>query len=644
MHMSSVHSRQPPFLLIGLLLVTVLVYLRGLFGGFLFDDYPNIVDNDLLRLLDDSAQSWWNASFSSSAGLLRRPLSMLSFAVNVHLGGMNPAWFKLGNLGIHLLSGFLLYRLALLLLPRLSVWPTGTAMSASMGHRLALLIAALWLLHPLHVSSVLYVVQRMTLLTALFSLAALLSYSSLRQRQLAGQGGLALPFAGFLVSSVLSVASKENGALILPAVLVLEIYAFHFVAGSRRQTLWLRAGLGVFVAVPLFLALLFLASHPAWLLSGYGERDFDLTTRVLTQARVLWHYLLWTFAPNIHWMGLYHDDIAYSTSIISPATTLPALFGLAGLAVIAWWSRRRQPGIGFGIAWFLVWHTLESTVIALEMVFEHRQYLPMSGLLIGLVAALAPLIQRHWAMARRLSVAVLLGLALLTAQRSTQWGDPLRLHLAMAEHHPHSPRSLYDAGRALVDRPGSDAERLQGAETGRDYLQRSMQLSPSYVHPAATLVMTYQNQGEVPPALMHELIRRAATMQRASPLPLLLVVRAAANQRLQVRAEDVLALVNAGLENPSMDQLSRGLLLSNYGHYLVNAANQPQAAISATLAAIELEPRYALFQLNAAYLAERLGQPNLAAQHLDNAALLDGVGEYRDQITQLRQKLQAAAP
>lgn len=637
--------RHSPLLLTGLLTLTLALYLRGLFGGFLFDDYPNIVDNDFLLHLDGSWQSWKNAALSSGAGLLRRPVSMLSFALNAYFTGMDPAAFKLFNVFIHLISGVLAYRLALLLIPLLATRNgTATQLSATSQRLLALLVAAAWLLHPLHVSNVLYVVQRMNLLAALFTLAALLCYTVMRHRQLAGTTGSRWQLAGFAGFSLLALLSKENGALIPFFVLVIELFAFRFAAASPVHRNLVRWGLGLCVGAPAVFAIVYMACNPEWLLSGYSTRDFDLMERLLTQTRVFWHYLLWTFIPNIHWMGLYHDDIAYSKSLTTPWSTLPALLGIAGLMITGWRMRNAAPGLCFAIAWLLVGHALESTVIPLEMVFEHRQYLPMYGVFLGLVAALATTLQSLPRLALWLSLAALLALTLLTAQRSRLWGDPQHLMLSMAQDHPHSPRSLFEAGRALLDQPGSVDERHQRALAGRDYFSRAMQLSPTYVHPAASMVMTYQHEAAVPAALMADLTHRTAHMQRLSPLPILLVIRAAAHKQLKIAPEAMAALVNATLGNPSADNLSRGLVLTNYGNYLATAANDPQAAIGVTLAAIELEPRYALFQLNAAYLAEQLGQPQLATQHLANAELLDAIGEYKDEIVALREKLNAKGP
>ena len=625
-----------------LLTITLAVYLRGLFGGFQFDDYPNIVENEFLLLAGSSWQSWWDAAFSSGAGLLRRPVSMLSFAINAHFNGMDPVVFKLFNVLIHLANGLLAYRLALLLIPQLAS-RTRQDQARSLHPQIAAwLIAAAWLLHPLQVSNVLYVVQRMNLLAAFFTLAALLCYTSLRLRQQTLGGYQPLRLLGLAVFTVLAVLSKENGALVPAFILVIELFCFRFGAMRRRDALAVRWGLLLVVVVPALLALAYAVYRHDWMLAGYAIRDFDLTDRLLTQARMLWHYLLWSLLPNPHWMGLYHDDIPYSTQLTTPWSTLPAIIGLAGLLYAAWRFRQSRPGLSFAIAWFLAGHLLESTVLPLEMVFEHRQYLPLYGILLGLVASLSwPVQQGPRALALAASALLLLSLALLTAQRSWTWGDPVRLALATAQDHPDSPRSLYDAGRVLVEQQHPESEKAERLNIARIHLAKAMQLSPGYVHPAVTMAMTYQADGIVPPALLTEITQRISQTYLLSPLPELLLIRTAAAGRLKISPEAMAGIVEAMLANKSVDALTRGLVLSNYGNYLARYANDPQAAIAVSLAAIEIEPRYALFQLNAAYLAERLGQAEIAIQHLRNAELLDVTGIYQIEITTLRSKLES---
>src|SRR5215213_2675874 len=101
--------------LIGLPLLVLAIYWPGLNGGFVFDDYPNIVDNPTLKLDTLDGPAWRAAAFSSDAGSLQRPIAMLSFAVNTYLAGMDPFAMKATNVVIHGINALLVLGLVRLL-------------------------------------------------------------------------------------------------------------------------------------------------------------------------------------------------------------------------------------------------------------------------------------------------------------------------------------------------------------------------------------------------------------------------------------------------------------------------------------------------------------------------------------------------
>jgi hypothetical protein len=100
------------WLLLAAFVLTIAVYWPGLFGGFLFDDYPNIVDNHGVQPSNASFSSLVGAALSSPSSEFKRPLASLSFAANYLISGLDPYWMKLTNLVIHLLNGLLVFLLA----------------------------------------------------------------------------------------------------------------------------------------------------------------------------------------------------------------------------------------------------------------------------------------------------------------------------------------------------------------------------------------------------------------------------------------------------------------------------------------------------------------------------------------------------
>lgn len=439
-----------------ILAFTTLVYAAGLHGPFLFDDTPN-----LRPLADwlDGRTGWQEALFGNRSGMFGRPLSMLSFVANALLFGMSPFWFKLGNLVIHLVCGSLIYSLMQRLLQRdVRLQPHATAV--------ALAISAIWLLHPMQVSTVLYVVQRMAQLSTLFMLLALLAFI---QGRLALEGqqlrkGLAWLFIAMPAATLAAMLCKENGALAPLLCLVLELGYFRPATGvSRPRPVWIFFVLTL--ALPALAASAWFVAFPETILAGYEGRSFTLGERLLSQPRALFGYISALLLPRGPALGLYSDDFAISTSILQPISTLIALFGLGALIAIAAAFRKRAPVVFTGIAFFLCGHAMESSLIPLEMYFEHRNYLPSAGIFLALVGGTTLLTTSLSNVATRpvrrllragvLGLLVMLGIA--TAARSWVWQSWTTIVQQGALEHPRSVRAQLDYA-GIVWRQGKIAE------------------------------------------------------------------------------------------------------------------------------------------------------------------------------------------
>jgi hypothetical protein len=628
------------FGLFTILVLCIAVYVNGLFGGFLLDDYANIVENNLLQLVDGTAYHWWLAALSSDSGILRRPVSMLSFAVNIYLFGMSPVAFKIVNLVIHLLNGVLLYRLSLRLIPYLR--PVHTeAKPGSQGKALALFVTALWLLHPLNVSNVLYVVQRMNQLATLFTLAGLYCYVEGRRRSLQNEPGLLVAFSGLITFGILATLSKENGALIVLYALVIEAVCFR-LRGARSETQKPVAAFFLLtLALPFTLVATYLLIHPEWLTKSYAVRDFTLAQRLLTEPRIMLHYLQWIFIPLPSSMGLYHDDIPLSTGLFTLPSTAAAIGLLAALAVLAWKARIRMPSLTFGVAWFFAGHVMESTILPLVIVFEHRNYLPMAGLLLGCTIAVAQTVD-HWSpkVIKTVCVVLIATLAGLTANRSYDWGDQLRLALTTAKDHPDSPRSLYDAGRATIyaGEAAGALEKVRGE--ARSYFLRAMHLDKTYVFPSVAYTLTYFGGKEIPESAISDLEFRLRETRSFPTAPFLALLSALADGSVLIPPKDVDRLVYAALDNHDTNAKDRAMILNNYAEYQFNIQHDAQTAISLTLAAAEIVPSNPFFQVNVANLALTLEQPEIAKQHVDKAEALDVTGQYAKQIGRIKSQIE----
>jgi len=428
-----------------------LVYWPGLHGGWLFDDYPNIVDNPGVQPSDLSIPSLARAAFSSPASEFRRPLASLSFAVNYLISGLDPVSWKLFNLTIHLLNGWLVFILARDLM-RLA------AASELQRNRLGLaaaLVAAGWMLLPINLTAVLYVVQRMESLANLFVLGGLIGYIAGRRRMLQGRyfSGLVLIAASIVLCAGLGLLAKETAVMLPLYAALVEWIIFRFRKADGGHDRLVMAVFVVALVLPLVAGI-------AWLLpqvlgaSAWASRDFTLRTRLLSEARIVVDYIGWTLLPTPSALSFYHDDFSISTGLFTPWSTASCMVALLLLAMLGICMRQRHPLLSLGLLLFFGCHLLTATILPLELVYEHRNYFASFGLLLAVVPPLSGL----WASVkpsvllagRTLLVGLLVLWTWLTAVTAVAWGNPLRLAEDLAIRAPDSPRAQYELGRTYI--------------------------------------------------------------------------------------------------------------------------------------------------------------------------------------------------
>ncbi len=457
-------------------LLVIGVYWTGLHGAFFFDDGPSILFAPGVKLGTLSTEALSQAWLSGSAGPTGRPVSQLSFALNYYSTGFDPFAFKATNLAIHLVCGAFVFNLTRQLLAQAqqqALLPTQRHALVASGA-----VAALWLLHPIQLLPVLHVVQRMTSLSTLFLLAAFSAHIGGRERS--GRSGAALLLCAWGLLWPLSVLSKETGLLFPVFVLAWELILRRSKFGRLdRFARIFRAT----VVLVLFMAVAYsVLPSGQWIWSGYGMRSFTLVDRLLTEARVVWVYLSLIVTPQLASFGLYHDDIVVSTSLLSPWTTLSSMLGLVSLVWFGWWSRKRMPLVAFGIAWFLIGHSMESTVLPLEIAHEHRNYLPLLGVLVAALGIALRAIARGGVpkqTALALMVVVLIYFSFVTALRAHQFGDEVRRTQVEVQHHPASARAQYEAGSTLSSLPEAARSTSVVYATARSSLVLASQIDPN---------------------------------------------------------------------------------------------------------------------------------------------------------------------
>ncbi|HET7664001.1 MAG TPA: tetratricopeptide repeat protein [Rhodanobacteraceae bacterium] len=476
-----------------ILALTWWAYHPGLAGDFLFDDFANLPALGATGPVDNWA-TFWRYITSGDADPTGRPLTLLTFLIDARNWPASPYPFKVTNVILHLVNGALLAWvlwwlgrvLCLHPLPsgegarragegtKLAQSPVPSPLPLSRGERgstwpalAASFGAGAWLLHPLFVSTTLYIVQREAMLPATFTLVGILGWIAAREALARGRlkrGLIGMACAAWLCTA-LAVLSKANGALLPMLLLLVEwiVLAPRRPMPDANTQRWYKRAVTAFLIVPSALVLAYLVYLLPGAIRGAPEiRDWTVGQRLLTEPRVVTDYLRLLFIPHAHSSGLFNDAFQVSTGWLHPASTIPCIVLILALIGAGFALRKKHLAIALALLFYFTAQLMESGWIPLELYFEHRNYLPAMllfwpiGLALGRPGTLRFL---------RLTAAVMiLGvLAALTWQRATLWGDGFRQAQVWAAINPDSARAqanaaLYDLSH---DRPRLAAARLR---------------------------------------------------------------------------------------------------------------------------------------------------------------------------------------
>lgn len=435
------------FIMLGL---TFLIYLPGLYGDYVFDDAANILENSKLAITSLDSNSLKAVLLSGDAGPLGRPVSMLTFALNHYFTGFNPFYFKLTNLMIHLACGVLIYFLSLIVIKRVNL--KNSYISQKKIPYLALLVSFIWLIHPLNLTSVLYVVQRMTSLSTLFGLSMLLVYCFWRFGDKNYFNTIISLFIMFFLFS-LSLLSKESGILFALLLIWLELTIFQCKNKKLKSIYFFKIKLIYIVFILFFGGIfsIFYVLFPYLDPINFLRRDFDLVERLLTESRVIFYYLKLFFYPLLSDLSLYHDDFEISKSLINPITTIYSIVSIFLISCISFFLFKRHPLVLFSWGWFLISQLLESTFINLELVYEHRNYFGTVGFIIVVIYYLSGLKKtKIKPFIYFLGSVYVANLAFTTWQRASIWSNLVDHATFEATAHPKSDRANYQLARIYM--------------------------------------------------------------------------------------------------------------------------------------------------------------------------------------------------
>jgi hypothetical protein len=465
-------------------------YIPSFAVPFQFDDYARLGDHpSLQRGGVFAALPWLGAS---------RVVPGLTLVLNYRLGGFDPFGFHVLNFAVHLLATLAVFALALTLCrtPRLRArWSPERALP------LATAAAFLFACHPLQTQAVTYIVQRYASIAALFYLWAVVCYARARNRQVGAEVGSSLPFmiaAG--VCAVCAVLSKEHAVTLPVSLLLVEWIGYGW---PRRRSVAIGALLAcVLFAVPVMWTAavsrptaggaqsrLAHLRHSVGSMLRPGQTSAGATPALVylrTQAVVVPGYLRLVVLP---WGQNVDHDVPLARSLGAPVVAGGVLLAL--LAAFGVSQVRRRPLLGFAILWCFITLSVESSVIGLpDVMVEHRMYLPMAGVALGLAALFVAAVQRAPRLAPAAGLLVAAGLVALTFARNVVWLSPVTLWLDAAEKSPAKARPHTNAGMAY-----HTTDRFEEAI---DHYCRALALEPGDDVARANLEVARYSLGEDP--------------------------------------------------------------------------------------------------------------------------------------------------
>ncbi len=635
----STHSNRNTLLgLLAVIVLCVLVYMPGLAGPFLFDDSVHISQNEKVHINDLSLSSLiqaWRSSYSSFPS--NRPLAQLTFGINHAVGGLSTRGFKATNLGLHLVCGLLVFGLMRCLF---SIVESTRTTSPVSGTSIALLVSAIWLLHPLNLTTVLYTVQRMAQLSTLFMLAGLWLYSSGRIRLSEGKPGVARLILAFVLA-VAGFFGKENTVIFPLLLLGLELTLFRQLPPPSKPAA-LRTIQVAGIALPLIVGGVYLLTHPSWY--DYSGRPFSMEERILTQFRALSYYLQLMVIPDLRELGFYHDDIAISRGLLSPPTTLVSILFWTMLSLAALVFAKRLPIFAFSVLFFLSAHSLESSFLPLEMFFEHRNYLALIGpiTLIAWWLLALPTTAHGKRLFQLLAVLLCIVFATATFLRAGDWQDIGQLSLTEAEHHPNSTRANYRAAQTMIQLTGrtQGEDRALADTLAGEYLQQVLKQDENNLNGLFALLILDLHMDRTPSEAFLTRLQDTLRTGDIGPTSLSItqfsyLVRWHMADGHKLADSQIRAIFDAVLQNPALVWKGRASVASAYRAYYERILDNPEKALIYAREAVRNWPARWDYWRKLLQLLLKNGYYSEVSEAVAKAKTYDRNNEHGDEIKQI---------
>ncbi len=356
---------------IGLIVgVAWLAYSNTFSVPFQFDDLPNILNNPNVQI---KVLSWERLEqlVRNTYDVTIRVFSYFTLALNYRFGEFDVFGYHLVNLIIHMAAGIFLYWFLILTFNL----PSLKGKYGPLSYKLALFTSLIFISHPIQTQSVTYIVQRMASMGGMFYLLSMVLYIKGRVSHGTGRS---FYFGGLVLSCVIGVLSKENVAIVPLFIALYEFYFFQNLDLTARGKKILIGLVGGLLILGVFGVILWGKRYVDVIISGYQYRTFTMSERVLTQFRIVLYYLTLLIYPHPSRLNLDYD-FPISKTVLNPPTTLISMVVVLGLIGYGIWVAKKRPLWSFCILWYFGNLVIESSIFPLEMVFEHRLYLPSIG-------------------------------------------------------------------------------------------------------------------------------------------------------------------------------------------------------------------------------------------------------------------------
>jgi Flp pilus assembly protein TadD len=433
--------------------IVLAVYSNTFHASWQFDDKINILTNKPLHL---KGLNWSNIKKTFFASLdngekIYRPVACLSFALNYYVGKDNVLGYHIVNLSIHLLASLFLF----LFLYQTLHLPVLKARYEPNSYFIALLATVLWAVNPVQIQGVTYIVQRMASMAGMFYIISMYFY--LKGRTSEQRVLQSLYFSLCFLAAALAFGSKENAAMLPMSIFFFELF---IIQGLSKENI--KRNSVIFLAlllIPLVLALILMGPSVFSgkdLVSGYEHRAFTLGERLLTEPRIILFYISLLFYPMPGRLCINHD-IAISHNLFDPPTTIVSILIILGILCLSILKSRQRPFISYCIIFFFINHLIESSVFPLELIFEHRNYIP-SMLFFAPVAILLLRALQLFSNKRSMQVIipifiilVLVGQGHSTFVRNVIWKTGESLWMDAVDKNPKLPRPYHNLAKYYGD-------------------------------------------------------------------------------------------------------------------------------------------------------------------------------------------------